>query len=181
MPVFNSTSLGYKRAGAILPAYILVVLIVLVLLFSPLIPASVVLSSGNLVVYESIIGSDVCEITFRHSVNKGMVREIYVLSSDRLMLSLKTGYNESFGAGMIDTIDTAKGLNFRKEGDWFVLDFPENWKKEVHYIGGNIAKHCFLYEDTVVEIGELRSQKPFTISVETRSLIKIFFKIRNLF
>lgn len=164
-----------------MPAYLLIVLIVLFLLFAPLIPASIVLSSGNLVIYESFIGSDICEITFRHSVNKGLVREVYVLSSDMLMLTLKTGYNESFGAGMIDTIETAQGLNFRKEGNWFVLDFPENWKKEVHYIGGNIAKHRFLYEDTAVDIGDLRSQKPFAISVEKRSLLKIFFKIRNLF
>jgi hypothetical protein len=97
------------------------------------------------------------------------------------MLSLKTGYNESFGAGMIDTIETAKGLNFRKEDNWFILDFPENWKQEIHYIGGNIAKHRFIYEEVVVDIGELRSQQPFTLSVQRRSIAEVFLKKRALF
>lgn len=162
-----------------MPAFILLILVIL--FFLPLRPSSIVLSSGNIVIFERIVDSTECEVTFRHSVNKGVVREIFALSPELNMLSLKTGYNESFGAGMIDTIETAQGLNFRKEGNWFVLDFPMKWEKEIHYIGGNIAKHRFIYEEVVVNIGELRSQKPFTLSVERRSIAEIFMKKRVLF
>ena len=51
----------------------------------------------NLVVYEVLSVQTFAKLLFGILSNKGLVREVYVLSSDRLMLSLKTGYNESFG------------------------------------------------------------------------------------
>lgn len=166
-----------KRARAILPAFV----VISILFFLPVIPASIVVSSKNLVLFEQIIDDSFCEIVFRHSANKGLVREVYLLSASRCMLTLHTAYNQSFGAGMTDTLETVEGLNFRSENGWFVLDFPAEWRSEINYIGGDIAGHQFIYKDNVIRLGELYSQKPFTLSVEKRSIIGRLLKLRRLF
>lgn len=144
--------------------------IALVLL--PIFPPSIVLSSGNDVMYEQVVTTAECEVSFRHSANKGIVREIFRLDANNGLITLAKSYNENFGAGMIDTVSDAAGLNFRREGAYYVMDFPQQWKTEVNYIGGDIAGHMFYYQDDAIAIGNLRPREPFTISIQRRSLLQ---------
>lgn len=136
----------------------------------PILPPSLLVTTGDEVIFEKIIHEPTCEVGFRHSYNKGRIREMYRLRPETGELAMVTGYFENCGAGMLDTTYETVGMNFRIEGSYFVLDFPEDWKKEVHYIGGNIAKHHFTYGDTTLELGEERSQRQFTLSIARRSL-----------
>ena len=163
------------RARAISFACILLVVILLALL--PLLPPSLVLSSKDKVLYEKIITSTECEVGFRHSVNKGLIREVYRIDPVSKTITLERGYFQSYGAGMLDTVKETAGMNFRQEGDFYVLDFKPNWKTSIGYIGGNIAGHVFIYGDDILEVGKLYPKQPFSISISRRSFIKKLLRL----
>jgi len=168
-----------SRRARILSLACVLIIITLVLFLAPLVPPSLVVSSEGQVVYEAVIKEPVFEVSFRHSVNKGIVREVYRIDTESLMITLDEGYFQSYGAGMLDTTTITDQMNFRQEGDYFILDFPENWQRTIHYIGGNTAKHVFAYGEDSLPIGEMRPQKPFVISVSRRSLYQKLFGIFN--
>lgn len=137
------------------------------------------LSSEGTVLYERIVDATECEVDFRHSYNKGLIREVYRVDPDNRLITLERSYNQSFGAGMLDTVDDTQDMNFHQEGDYYVMEFAPNWQKEIHYIGGNIARHTFVYGDDIVSIGDLRPKKPFTLSVNRRSIYQRLMKMTN--
>lgn len=155
-----------KRTRGILPACLL--LLILLCLYLPLLPPSLLLVSEEQVLFERVLGEPYCEVDFCHSVNKGNIREIYRLDGQRQMLNLETGYYQSYGAGMIDT--PPPEMDLRQEGDYLILSFPANWQERINYIGGAVARHRFIYEDFQMEIGSLRPGKPFSLLIRRRSL-----------
>lgn len=142
-----------------------------------MLPPSLVVSSRGKVRYEKIITSTECEVGFRHSVNKGLIREVYRLDPKNRLITLEEGYFQSYGAGMIDTINETADMNFRQEGDFYILDFKPEWKASIGYIGGNIAGHVFKYGDDTLEIGKLYPKQPFTISISRRSVLKRLLRL----
>lgn len=164
------------RARAISSACILLGVIVLLLLL-PLLPPSLVVASGGQVLYEKVIASTECEVDFRHSVNKGLIREVYRLDPENKLITLEEGYFQNYGAGMIDTVYDTADMNFRQEGDFYILDFKPEWKASIGYIGGNIAGHIFKYGDDMLEIGTLRPKQPFSISISRRSVLKRLLRL----
>ena len=141
-------------------------------LMLPLLPPSLMASSNGKVLYAEFVDDRHFEVGFRHSINKGYVREIYRIDPKTCRLTLEKGYYQSFGAGMIDTVQDSEGLNFRREGDYYVLDFPPNWQKKIPYIGGNIAGHIFIYDGDEIPFGTLYPRQPFTIFVKRRSILE---------
>lgn len=164
------------RARAISSACILLAVIGLLLLL-PLLPPSLVVASKGQVLYEKMITSTECEVGFRHSVNKGLIREVYRLDPKNRLITLEEGYFQSYGAGMIDTVYDTADMNFRQEGDFYILDFKPEWKASIGYIGGNIAGHVFKYGDDTLEIGTLRPKQPFSISILRRSVLKRLLRL----
>lgn len=143
-------------------------LIILLCLLLPILPPSLLLVSGEQVLFERVLGEPYCEVDFRHSVNKGHIREIYLLDGQRRQLTLETGYYQSYGAGMMDT--PPPEVSWRQEGNYMILTFPPNWQQRINYIGGAVAGHWFIYEDFRLEIGSLRPGKPFSLLIRRRSL-----------
>lgn len=156
-----------RRAGWILAACA-----VIVLFFLPLCPPSVVVSSHEKVLYEKRATDPLCQVVFRHSVNKGLVREVYRMNLKTCMLTLETGYFQSYGAGMPDHAADVNGEHLRQEGEYYVLDFAPVWQESIHYIGGNTAGHVFLYGEDSLDLGKRYPRAPFVLSVSRRSLIK---------
>lgn len=143
----------------------------------PILPASLVITSRETLLYERTIRSETCEVMFRHSVNKGLVREIYRLDAEQCRIALVQSYNQSFGAGMLDTVEDTAQYNFRSDGgEYYIMDFPAIWQEQINYIGGNIAGHTFFYEEDILPIGEERPKQPFRISVQKRSLLEKVLK-----
>ncbi len=159
-----------------LPACILLGAIV-ALTTLPFFPASLVLTVQNRAVYEKVVDGTLCEVDFTHSVNKGRIREVYRINPAARRLTLEKGYFQSYGAGMLDTLEDTDGMNFRQEGDFFVLDFKPDWQKSIRYIGGNIARHVFVYGEDRVDVGELYPRKAFSVSVSRRSLLQKLLKL----
>ncbi|MEG1849362.1 MAG: DUF1850 domain-containing protein [Oscillospiraceae bacterium] len=153
-----------------MPACLLLI-VVIVLSGAPLIPPSLVVVSEGRVLFEQVIGPTECEVDFRHSVNKGLIREVYRIDPDHRRITLERSYNQSFGAGMLDTVPDTEGLNFHQEGDYYRMDFPVNWQSEIRYIGGSIAGHTFVYDGKTLDLGAKHPRKAFIISVERRSLL----------
>lgn len=164
------------RARAISFACILLIVII-VLMSLPLFPPSVVISSKSKVLYEKAITSTECEVDFRHSANKGLIREVYRLDPDNKVITLEEGYFQSYGAGMIDTTYETADMNFRQEGNYYVIDFKPDWQTSIGYIGGNIAGHSFKYGDDILEVGKLFPKQPFSISISRRSFFKKLLRI----
>lgn len=159
-----------KRARAFLSA---LTILMAVLLFAPVWGTSLVLSSGEQVLFEKKVTDDVCEVKFRHSVNKGLIREVYRIDPENKKIALVQSFNQSFGAGMLDTVEDTAPFDFRFNGtDYYVMDFPAEWQNQINYIGGNIAQHVFIYQDAVVNVGLEHPKKPFSISARQRSLFK---------
>ena len=100
------------RARAISSACVFLSVVILLVLL-PLLPPSLVVSSRGKVRYEKVITSTECEVGFRHSVNKGLIREVYRLDPENRLITLEEGYFQSYGAGMIDTIYETADMNFR--------------------------------------------------------------------
>ena len=86
-----------------------------------------------------IESGDYFEMQFRHSVNRGLVIERYEVDGESRSLSLVTGWFESYGAGMTDTIDD--GMKISEDRGMLRIDFPSQEMKQVVYRPAGIAGH----------------------------------------
>ena len=134
----------------------------------PWVPTLTAVSEDE-ILFERAIGPLEFEIAFRHSYNRGLIREMYRIAPDKKLITLSRGCNQSFGAGMLDTAEAVEGLNFRQEGEWFVMDFPPAWKTEVRYIGGAIAGHELIYGNSVFSFGKLHTGRALIVRTQRRS------------
>lgn len=79
------------------------------------------------------------DISFRHSVNRGEIIERYRIDGKTRTFYLETGWFESYGAGMMDSL--AEGVEMSEEGRYLRLDFPRKDLREVSYAAAGIANH----------------------------------------
>ena len=170
---------GRRRAWDFGPACgLLSFLLLLCLLLTVQWMPSLLVTSDGEVLFDRVLGFEEFEVVFRHSYNKGMIREIYRISPDRTQIALLKSYNQSFGAGMADTVEDVQGRNFRQEEEWFVMDFPTVvWVPEVRYIGGAIAGHRLIYEKSNFEFGNLYTGRSLTIQARRRSPLQKFLRL----
>ena len=103
-------------------------------------------------------------VEFRHSVNKGLViEEFHVDNSDR-SLHLATGWFESFGAGMMDTLEP--DMIMTEDQGMIRIDFPEKKVDHVTYTAAGIADHIFNYGDEHIHLFDQWPYKSVAISVD---------------
>lgn len=128
-------------------------------------------SDGELVSSLSPENGNYFDIQFRHSVNKGLITERYILNKETGKICLTSGWFENYGAGMMDTID--EGMKMTEDGDRLRIDFPQNWIDSVNFASAGIANHIFIYGDYELRLYELRPYKTINIRIEKTSLFEI--------
>lgn len=149
-----------------------VLLIIMMLLF---IPATKRLnlrtSQGSLIGSFSLGNGEYFDIVFRHSVNKGLIRERYYMDMKTQKINLTSGWFENYGAGMMDTID--ENMKMTEDGDMLRIDFAQNWMQSVNYASAGIANHVFIYGDNRVKLYDLQPYKTINIRIERTSYYEI--------
>lgn len=119
----------------------------------------------------SLKHSNYFEITFRHSVNKGLITERYQLDKNENSIFLKYGWFENYGAGMMDTID--KNMNMIQDGDRLRIEFPENRLESVNFASAGIANHIFIYGKEKFNFFENCPYKTIVIGMKKISITEI--------
>lgn len=152
-------------------------LITLLLIFAATYPLLTKLcisnAEGRALLVLDIDKSDRFDISFRHSVNKGIVKEEFHICEDG-SFALETAWFESYGAGMLDTIP--EGAAISEEGDFMRIDFAPNPLREVAYGAAGIAGHELVVHSTgqKVRLFDLNPYKTCRISVIKVSLLQNF-------
>ena len=111
--------------------------------------------------------ADYFEVEFRHSVNKGLVRERYHIDSADNTISLETGWFESYGAGMMDTI--SEDMVMTEEDDMLRIDFPEQKLPYITYRSAGIANHKMTYQDNEIYFFEKWPYQSIQISIDKKN------------
>lgn len=149
-----------------------VLLIIIILSFMPATQRlNLRTADGGIVSSFSTENGDYFDIQFRHSVNKGLITERYFLDTDTGKINLTSGWFESYGAGMMDTID--ENMKMTEDGDSLRIDFPSNWIESVNFASAGIANHVFIYGENKLRLYELRPYKTINISIERTSFFEI--------
>ncbi len=112
--------------------------------------------------------TDYFEVSFKHSVNKGIVRERYHINRFRNSFYLQTGWFESYGAGMLDELP--HGVQMSEDGQFLKLEFPEETLYDIWYAAAGIAKHKIEVGDTIVDLYELNPYRTTILKVRHTTL-----------
>lgn len=126
---------------------------------------------GKLLKSYSLNEGDYFEITFRHSVNKGLITERYQLEKSEGLIFLKYGWFENYGAGMMDTID--ENMKLIQDGNRLRIEFPQNKVQSVNFASAGIANHVFIYGDNEFNFFENCPYKTINISIKKLSITEI--------
>ncbi|MGB5823354.1 MAG: DUF1850 domain-containing protein [Proteocatella sp.] len=155
-----------------------VLLLILLLLFVPFLERlNLKTRDGEFIESYSLENSDYFDVKFRHSVNKGMVIERYELDKENKLIYLKSGWFESYGVGMMDTLDET--MKMVEDGDMYRIDFAQNKVKSVNYASAGIARHVFTYGKNEISFYEVCPYKTINISIGNTNyfeIIKLFIK-----
>ncbi len=109
------------------------------------------------------IRQDFFEVEFVHSVNKGRVIERYQIASNGC-LELKVGWFESYGAGMVDTLEP--NMSMREENGMLRIDFENRRMRKVTYQSSGSSGHLFRYGDWEMKMFERLDEKSLSLSIE---------------
>lgn len=156
-----------KWAGWFLPLFLMAAV------WLPLFPPSLVISAGGKVLAEYSVTDLRFEVRFVHSINKGVVREVYRIDPQSKTFWLERGYFENYGAGMVDTVPPE--VAFSSEDHFLVLDFPPAPVREVRYIAGPVAKHRFFYAGNELALYQLAPGISLRFEVRSASLFQRLF------
>ncbi len=126
---------------------------------------------GKFLKVYSLNEGDYFEITFRHSVNKGLITERYQLDRQDGTIFLKYGWFENYGAGMMDTIEP--NMKMTQDGDRLRIEFAQNKVENVKFASAGIANHNFIYGDNKVNFFENYPYKTITIGIKKLSIKEI--------
>lgn len=121
--------------------------------------------------------AEVFDISFRHSVNKGMVIERYRIDRDTDSFYLETGWFESYGAGMMDQL--SEGVVMTEEGDFLRLDFPRKDMREVSYAAAGIADHHLKIGMQEISLFKQNPYKTDIIFLEKISMADLLYHYVN--
>lgn len=126
---------------------------------------------GEILKSYSIEKADYFDITFRHSVNKGLITERYELNKNDGTIFLTYGWFENYGAGMMDTID--ENMKMTPDGDMLKIEFPKKEVSSVKFASAGIANHIFIYGDEKFNLFENYPYKTIDIGIKRISLIQL--------
>jgi len=159
----------------LLPAFFGLIIFILLFWFTnPVIGQRLQVSSDGKVIYDVPVTEKRLEVAFNHSVNKGHIREIYIIDTNKSRLALEKAYFENYGAGMLDTVPPDVG--FHQEDNYLVLDFPLKYQEQFTYRAGREARHTLAYGKDVLSLYEMVPQKNFTISVKAKKFRELIMK-----
>lgn len=119
-------------------------------------------------------GAEYFDISFRHSVNKGEIIERYRIDNRTRTFYLETGWFESYGAGMMDSL--AEGVEMSEEGRYLRLDFPRKDLQEVSYAAAGIADHLLEIGENKLYLFEKNPYKTDIIFLDKSSLFERIFE-----
>lgn len=136
-------------------------------------PPELQIWSGEQLRYCAPYEQNAVEVTFRHSVNHGVIREIYHLDPESHQLALDLGYFESYGAGMLDTLP--EEVKMHEDGNFLVLEFPLEFQESITYRAGPTAGHRLIYGESQLRLSEIMPMKAFEIRLGTASFGRRFF------
>lgn len=126
--------------------------------------------NGNNIAILPIEDASYFEVTFRHSVNKGLITERYEMDLDNRTFYLKTGWFESYGAGMMDSL--AEGVKMTEEGKFLRLDFPKQELQQVSYAAAGIANHKLSIGNHEIFLFQKNPYKTSIISLKRTNLVQ---------
>lgn len=121
--------------------------------------------------------AEVFDISFRHSVNKGMVIERYRIDRDTDSFYLETGWFESYGAGMMDQL--SEGVVMTEEGNFLRLDFPRKDITEVSYAAAGIADHHLKIGEREISLFKQNPYKTDIIFLEKINMADLLYHYVN--
>lgn len=158
-----------------LPAFSVLFALLVLLFFGLQLTAPMELQvwSGGQLRYCAPYDQDQVEVVFRHSVNHGVIREIYRLDPELRQLALDLGHFESYGAGMLDTLP--EEVKMHEEGDFLVLEFPLVFQKSITYRAGPIAGHRLIYGESQLRLSEIMPMEAFEIRLGPASVGRRLF------
>lgn len=131
------------------------------------------------ILYLSSIISDEIKISFRHSVNKGMVIETYIIDKNSNKIFLDKAEFESYGAGMLDEIED--DMVFSTNEKMQIIKYKKKLENNVTYMAAGIAKHIFEYNNDVIDLYEKFGNSSIKIEVKKLNYIEyIFNKWRSI-
>lgn len=126
---------------------------------------------GKLLKSYNLYENDYFEITFRHSVNKGLITERYQLDRQDGTIFLKYGWFENYGAGMMDTIEP--NMKMTQDGDRLRIEFTQNKIENVKFASAGIANHIFTYGKHEFNFFENCPYKTISIGIKKLSITEI--------
>lgn len=148
-----------------------VLIIIYMFMFNPFIERLVLSErDGEILESYSLKKSDYFDITFRHSVNKGLITERYEMDKEEGTIFLTYGWFENYGAGMMDTID--ENMKMMTDGNRLRIEFPKNKVNSVKFASAGIANHIFIYGDEEFNLFENYPYKTIDIGIKKISLIQ---------
>ncbi len=130
-------------------------------------------TDGKILASLDIQKNDHFEITFRHSVNKGLVKERFSICEGE-SIALTTAWFENYGAGMLDTIP--EGAKISEEGSFLRIDFVPNKQASVSYAAAGIAGHelTIISSDQKIKLFDINPYGTCNISVVKLSILQNF-------
>lgn len=155
----------YKMAGVLLllPLFLFVCLV-------PLISHVTIRSREGILLQSIRLEKNLFYVTFKHSVNKGQVIEIYTVNPKTNSFYLSEGKFENFGAGMLD--DVPKDAVLRYDNTFLVITFQKKGEQsQVLYGAAGIANHLLCSGLTCVSLYDINPNKTSVISIEKRSIL----------
>ncbi len=156
-----------KKAGGIFLLLILVFFIFMLPIRTDLL---ITTTDGELVKSVTVKDTDYFEVSFRHSVNKGLVIEKYHINRFRNSFYLETGWFESYGAGMLDELP--ENVEMTDDGKFLKLDFPKENLTNVWYSAAGFAGHKIKVGDTTLDLFEINPYKKSEIKIRQITIFK---------
>ncbi len=150
-----------KKTIILLTARLTAVILLTIILFKPIFP--------KLLINEKVFNIKNKEfvISYTHSVNKGLVRDYYIIKDKNIILS-KTRF-ASYGAGIPEPEETQK---FIITDDYIEIDDINKKIDNLYLFVGTVANHTIEIDGEEIELKKL---------FKPQSNIKIEYKILSLF
>lgn len=151
---------------------ILVSVLIVALLALPFMKSRVYIHTSDKGAYISSDAEDFI-ITYRHSVNKGEVKEYYSIDYNEKTINLNRCEFESYGAGMPDQLP--KGVIMTQNQGSIALQFPANPQKQIFILPGREADHKLLYNskdgEHILHLGQIFPYKQVKIEFKRQSVL----------
>ena len=156
---------------------IIIIIIIIALLFIPLFPRLVLNSvKNNKVNFIFNINKKEFIISYTHSVNKGRIRDYYIINTDNDIVLDKTRF-VSYGAGMSDPQGNE---NIIITDDYIEINNIKKQIKDLYLFVGIVADHRIEFDKKEIKLDTLfKPQVNIKIQYKRISLFKIITNIIN--